>query len=179
MGKIGSRLLWLLVVILEAIPGCSGKPANVTPRAGHTAEEAETAVRQQFADIQAALKARDMDKVWSLLSSKSRAAAEEEAQAIRTDYEKAGPPERAAQEKKLGLSGQDLAKLTGTGFLKTALFLRKYDEVAESTVERLTVGGDSVTVYFKEPDGDREKLAFLQEAGQWKAWLAMPKARKP
>jgi hypothetical protein len=135
-------------------------------------------VRQRFAEVQAAVKARDAGKLWGMLSSKSRADAEKEAKALRTAYEGADAAEKARLEKELGLAGEELAKLAGPGFLKTRRFLRKYDEVAESTVERVTAQGDSATLYFTEPDGDREKMAFVREDDQWRAWVAMPKARK-
>jgi hypothetical protein len=134
-------------------------------------------VRERFKDLQAALKAQDGDKLWGLLSKKSQAEAEQAAKDLRAAYEQAGPEERAKQEKATGLSGAELSKLTGPGFLKSKRFLRKYDEVPESPVERVAVQGDNATVYFTEPDGDKEKIIFLHEGGQWKAWLKMPRAR--
>jgi hypothetical protein len=163
---------------MASVPGCSRGPADRSSAGGEPSGEAEAAVRQRFAEVQAAVKARDAGKLWGILSAKSRADAEKEAKAIRTAYEGADATEKARLEKELGLPGEELAKLAGAGFLKTRRFLRKYNEVAESTVERVTAQGDSATVYFTEPDGDREKMAFVREDDQWRAWVAMPKARK-
>jgi hypothetical protein len=41
------------------------------------------------------------------------------------------------------------------------------------------VQGDNATLHYLEPDGDKEKLIFLREAGQWKVWLTMPRAGQP
>jgi hypothetical protein len=136
-------------------------------------------VRERFAEVQAAIKAKDADKLWGLLSGKSRADAEKEAKAVRAAYEKADAEGKAKQEKELGLPGAELATLTGVGFLKTKTFRDKRDEVADGIVTRVTAQGDSATVYFDEPDGDHEKLVFLREDGQWKAWMTIPKFKKP
>ena len=173
----GCHLAWL-IALLGSAAGCAEKPADRAPGAGETAEEAEKAVRKKFAEVQAALKPPDADRLWALLSVKSRAAAETEAKVIRTSCEQASASEKLVQEKDLGLSGQELAGLTGKGFLKTRRFQRKYHEVPDSTIERVTASGDTATVYFDEPDGDKEKLIFVREEGQWKAWMAMPK-KKP
>jgi hypothetical protein len=136
-------------------------------------------VRERFTAIQAAIKARQTDKLWDLLSSKSRVDADKEAKGIRTACEQASPEEKASQQKDLGLAEKDLLNLTGKGFLGTKRFLRKYDDVAGGTVDRVTAQGDSATVYFTDTDNEKEKMVFLREEGQWKAWLSMPRARKP
>jgi hypothetical protein len=166
-------------MFVVAAPGCSRETGDRSPTTGALPADAEASVRKRFAELQAAVKAQDADKLWGMLASKSRASAEQLARGIRTAYEKAGPGERAEQEKALGLAGEELAKLTGVGFLKTRRFRRKYDEVADGTVTRVTVQGDSATVYFSEPDGDREKLVFLREDGRWQAWIVMPRGDKP
>jgi hypothetical protein len=136
-------------------------------------------VRERFKDLQVAIKARDADRLWGMLSDKSRSEAEQVAREVRTAYEQAGPEERAKQEKAWGVSGAELSKLAGAGVLQTKRFLRRYEEVPESHVERVTAQGDSATVYFTEPDGDKEKMIFVREDGQWKAWLKVPKASQP
>jgi hypothetical protein len=174
----GSRVAWL-VVLLGLAAGCAEKQPGRKPGGSEPAGEEEKAVRQKFAEVQAAIKAHDTDRLWGLLSGKCRAEAEKAAGAVRAAYEKAGAREKATQEKDLGLAGQELARLTGVGFLKTTRFRRKYDEVTDGAVTRVTTSGDSATVYFDEPDGDHEKMVFLREDGRWQAWLAMPKARNP
>jgi hypothetical protein len=133
-------------------------------------------VRARFKELQAAVNAKDTDKVWGLLCKRSRDEAEQAAAAFRAAYEKAGAEEKTKQEELLGLPGADIAKLTGPGMLKTKRFVRKYHELFESEVEKVTVQADNATVYWLEPDGDHEKTIFLREDGQWKAWLFIPKA---
>jgi hypothetical protein len=135
-------------------------------------------VRKKFAELEAAVKAKDADKLWALLSSKTRARAEKEAKDVRAAYAKAGPKDKARQEKELGLPGKELAKLTGKGLLKAAPCLRKYGELVGSTVTKVVVEKDSARVEYTEPDGDKEKLIFLREGGEWKAWLTLPKLKK-
>jgi hypothetical protein len=79
-------------------------------------------------------------------------------------------------EEKLGLPGAEIAQLTGPGMLKTKRFARKYYELFESEVQRVTVQAENATVYWLEPDGDDEKTHFLREDGKWQAWLFIPGA---
>jgi plasmid stabilization system protein ParE len=171
--KAPYRLLWLAVLIA----GCSRETSDRSPKKGDSPPDAEAAVRAQFAEVQAAIGSKDADKLWGLLSSKSRDDAEKQAKSIRAAYEKGSPAARADLEKKLALTGAELAKLTGAGVLKTKVFRDKREEVADGKVTRVTVEENSATVYFDEPDGDHEKLVFLREEGQWRAWLKIPKVK--
>jgi hypothetical protein len=135
----------------------------------------EGPVRESFVALQAALKARDADKLWTLLDEESRADAERAAKAVQETYAKADAADKAEQEKALGLAGPELSGLTGKGFLKTKRFHGKYEELAESKIDKITVQGDQATAAYTEPDGDKEKLAFVRQGGQWRASLAMPK----
>jgi hypothetical protein len=173
------RIGGLVLLVAAFTIGCSGKPADRSPSSDGSSSEAEVHVRAKFAEFQKTIKARDAGEVWKLLSSKSRADAEQVAKEIRTTYEQARPEEKAKREKALGLSGAELAKLTGPGFLKTRPFLRKYDEVTESKVDKVIVQGDNATVYWEDPEGDKGKTIFVREDGQWKAWLTMPKVKRP
>jgi hypothetical protein len=143
------------------------------------APDAEGEVRAAFTDLQAVIRSKDADKLWALLSARSRADAEKAAKEARTAYEKADAAEKAKLAEALGLSGEKVAKLTGSGFLETKRVRKKCEELAESKVTKVTAGADSATVYFDEPDGDHEKIFFVREDGRWKAWLAMPKSKKP
>jgi hypothetical protein len=172
------RLWWMLLVIVASADGCARGPVGPSSTPGGSPPEAEGEVRQKFLDLQAAIKARDNDRIWGLLHSKSQADAEERARVIRTAYERASPEDRAKQAEEQELSGEKLARLTGKTFLDTWTFRRKASEVAESTIDRVTAGPDSGTVYFTEPDNDKEKMPFLREDGQWMAWMTMPRVRK-
>src|SRR5262249_45283292 len=116
---------------------------------------------------------------WMLLDSKSRADAERVANAVRAAYAKARPAEKAEQEKSLGLSGSELAGLTGKGFLKTKRFEGKYHDMPGSTGEKVVVQGEGATVHYLESDGDHEKAVFVRQDGQWRVWLPMPRVSKP
>jgi hypothetical protein len=151
--------------------GCT--PA--TPKASAPEAADEKAVRDAVVAFQSALKAREAEKLWSLLDSESKADAERAAKAIRDAYAKATPEVKAEQEKALGLPGTELAALTGTGFLKTKRFHGKYHEVPDSTIDKVTVHGDAAKVDYTEEDGDKEKLSLVRQEGQWKLSLPMPK----
>jgi hypothetical protein len=136
-------------------------------------------VRAAFADLQAAIPGGDADKLWGLLSQKSRADAERVARDMRTAYEQAGRDAKAKQAERLGLTGEELAKLTGRDFLKTRRFRDKYEEAAAGKVTRVAVQRDSATVYWDDADGEREKTIFVREGDRWKAWLSMPTVKQP
>jgi hypothetical protein len=139
----------------------------------------EGAVRERFSELQTALRSRDAEKLWMLLDSRSQADAERAAKAIQTAYTQANPEEKAEQEKDLGLTKAELTGLTGKGFLKTKRFQKKYHEVPDGKIDKVVIQGDSATIYFLEPDGDKEKAILVRQDGLWKVWLTMPKASKP
>jgi hypothetical protein len=167
-----------LLLLGAVLVGCNGSPAAPEPPAQKAEPNAEEVVRARFKELQTAVHAKDADKVWGMLCKKAKAEAEQAAAEYRADHDQAGPKEKAAHEKALGLSGADIAKLTGPGMLKTKRFLRKYQELYESVVEKVTVQGDTATVYWVEPDEDHEKTIFLREDGRWQAWLWVPKFKK-
>jgi hypothetical protein len=156
------------MTILAFLAGC-----NSPDEPGKGADEKE--VRQAFADFQKALEAKDGDKVWSLLDADSQADAEREARAVRADHGKAGDAQKKEMEKKLGLPGNELAKLKGSGFLKTRRFVGKYDEVPESKVDKIVIQGDRATLHYIEPDNDKEKFSLVREKGKWKLIVPIPK----
>jgi hypothetical protein len=172
MGQKACRCGWAGILCVALVLGCSKAPDS--PPA-----DEEAAVRAQFAGLQSALKNGDADKLWMLLDSRSQADAERAAQAIQANYAKAGPAEKTEQEKALGLTGPELAGLTGKGFLKTKRFQGKYQDLPGSTVERVAIQAESATVHYLESDGDKEKAIFVRQDGQWKAWLPMPKLSNP
>jgi hypothetical protein len=167
------RFGWTGLLLIALTGGCSPKPADNLPT------DQEGPVREKVAELQATLKSGDSDKLWALLSAKSQADAERAASAIKTAYTKATTQEeKTKQEEATGLTGTELAGLKGKGFLKTKRFQKKYHELPDSKIEKVTVEKGSATVHYLEPDGDNEKLILLHEDGQWKAWLTMPKGRQ-
>jgi hypothetical protein len=132
-------------------------------------------VRRTFAELQSAIKNHDADKLWGLMDSMSRAEAEKIAKDIQAAHAKASAEEKIEQEEALGLTGTELAGLTGLGFLKTKRFQNKYHELPDSQIEKVAIQGDNATVHYLEPDGDHEKMILVRQDGQWKVWLALPK----
>jgi hypothetical protein len=179
MGKKGCRFGWLVVLASSALAGCSGEAPNRSGPQGGSSPDAEAEVRAKFAEVQSASKSQDPNKLWDLLSGRSQADADKEAKGIRAAYRQGSPEQRGKQEKEWGLPGGELAKLTGARFLETRVFRHKRDEVAGGKVTRVRAEGDSATVYFDDPEGDKEKLRFVREDGQWKAWMTIPKVKKP
>jgi hypothetical protein len=172
MSQKACRCGWTSILCVAVVLGCSKGPDS--PPA-----DQEAAVREQFAELQSALKNGDTDKLWTLLDSKSRAEAERAAKDIQTAHDKATAEEKAKQEDVLGLAATELAELTGKGFLKTKRFRKKYDELPDSKIDKVVVQGDSAIVYYLEPDGDKEKAILVRQDGRWKVWLMMPRVGKP
>ena len=167
------RLSWTNFLCMAVVLGCSSKPSD------RPATDEEGAVREKFAELQSAIKSRDAEELWALLNDRSRADAERAAKAIQTAYNQAGAEEKAKQEEALGLSGTELAGLNGKGFLKTKRFQKKYHEVPDGKIDKVVIQRESATVYFLEPDGDKEKAILVRQDGQWKVWFTMPKVSKP
>jgi hypothetical protein len=162
--------IWAATAVLSCLAGCSRPAENAAPAKG------EDEARATFVAFQQALKAKDADKLWSLLDTDSQADAERKAKAVRDAYAKANPKDRTEQEKTLGLSGAELESLKGVGFLKSKRFLgyNKYDEIPSSKIDKIDVKGDRVVVNYVDDDGDKEKLELIREAGKWKVVAPMP-----
>ena len=170
MDQTTRQLGWLVLFCLAVSPGCQ-KPTE------RSSTEDQKTVRDTVVAFQAALKARDADKLWSLLDSDSQADADRAAKTIRDSYSKASAEKKADQEKAFGLTGAELSELTGKGFLKTRRFHGKYDEVPDATIDKVMVDGNNATVAYTEADGDKENLYLVRQDGKWKLSLKdMPKA---
>jgi hypothetical protein len=161
-------------LLLALAVGCSSSPSTGLPAA-----DEEGAVRAQFAALQSAIKAGDVDQLWLMLERNHIFEAERAAQDIQSAYAKANAEEKAKQEEKLGLPGAELTGLKGKGFLKTKGFQDKYHELPNSTIEQVTVEGNHATVNYLEPDGKKEELILVRQDGQWKVWLEMPRESPP
>jgi hypothetical protein len=132
------------------------------------ADEDEDAIREAFTSFQKAVKAADPEKMWPLLDTATQKAAERNAKTLRENYAKAGDKEKADLEKSLGLTAEELGKLTGKLYLKSKRFLSQNDEVPGSKISKVEVKGDKATVYYVEADGDKEKMALVRQDGKWK-----------
>jgi hypothetical protein len=165
--------IWTMTAILFLLAGCSPPADSAAPTKSAKGEEE---ARSTFVAFQEALKAKDANKLWSLLDSDSRADAERKAKSVRDAYAKANAKERAEQEKTLGLAGAELKLLQGGGFLKSKRFLgyNKYNEIPGCKIDKIDVKGDKAVVHYIEDDGDKETLKLVREEGKWKVVAPMP-----
>jgi hypothetical protein len=163
------RYAWCVVLFGALAAGCSGTGPQP---AANASDEAQ--VRERFQELQATLKSGDADQLWEMLDRKSQTDADRLAQSIQTAYAGASPPEKAKLEETLGLPAAELATLSGKGYLKTKRFRGKYEELPLSKIDKVTIQDGKATVYFDEPDGDKEKAYFIRADGQWNVWLTMP-----
>src|SRR5262249_47172083 len=78
-------------------------------------------------------------------------------------------------KKAVGVTPDELAKLTGQSFLKTeAFFEKEIDELAKTKgIEQVKIEGERAVVSYKDPGGQTDKLTFNRQVGQWKAHLQM------
>jgi hypothetical protein len=161
-----------LLLLLATACGCTKPPAAPPPG------DEEPRIRARFEEFRDALQARDAERLWAMLSRQSQADAERAARTLRTEHDKADPQSKAEQEKELGLSAADLSKLTGRDLMRTRPFQERYEEARDGKFERASVKDDNATVYFRDDEGDREKLIMLREGEQWKLWLKVPTLRR-
>jgi len=128
----------------------------------------EDDARAAFTAFQAALKAGDPEKIWPLLDTKTQGDADKAAAALKANYAKAKPAEKATLEKAFGLSAAEIKDVTGKVYLKSKRFLGKYHEIPGSKFDKATVEGDKATINYTEEDGDKEKLSLVRQDGKWK-----------
>ena len=169
------RLHFFFFSALLSACGCSTQPPPDRSPTSTAAADEETAVRAQFVALQAAIEKMDSDKLWALMDGKSQTEANRAVKDIQAVHAKANAEEKMKLEAALGLSAADIAKLTGSGYLKTKRFHKKYHELPESKIEKVVIQGENATVHYVEPDDDHERLIFIRRDGQWKAWLGIPK----
>jgi hypothetical protein len=132
------------------------------------AGEEEDKVKEAWSAFQEAVKARNGDKIWDLLDSASRASVEKFALSYKSKYKKADAAAKKELEKNLELTADELAGLTAPHFLKSKRYYGKYQEVAGSKLDKVSVDGDKATVFYTEEDGDKEKLSLRREKAKWR-----------
>jgi hypothetical protein len=171
--KRAAILAWCAVLVA----GCSG---SSVPPTGPRSEDVAR-VEDAFRALQAAIKERDGNKIWTLLDQESRVAAEDRARSLRENFAKIREePAGAEMARSLELTPEELAKLTGPGFLKSKLFFEKYSELPTSTIAKPTaIEGDQATVFYQEADGDNESIRFIRHEGQWRVSAPMPVLPRP
>jgi hypothetical protein len=135
------------------------------------ARASEAEVRSAFTALQKALKSGDAEKIWPLLDKSSQEAAARVAKGWKGRYSKARPRDKVKLEQMFGLSAKEMAGLTGKLYVKSKRWQGLHDEIAPSVVTKVMVAGARATVFYTEPDGDKEKLLFTRQGGQWRASL--------
>ena len=88
-------------------------------------------LRKKFDDVAAAVKAKDADKLWELLSAKSQKDAETIANGVRETYAKANAEEKRKLEEFTGLTAKEISQLSAKGYLKGQSVWRKYHDLLE------------------------------------------------
>jgi hypothetical protein len=171
--KCSPRSKWIPVGLLAAVA-----VALLVQDTWSAQGKAEDEVKDAFIALQGAIKAKDPAKIWVLLDNATKADAERSAKIVKGAYKKANDQDKTKQEASLGLSANEIAKLDGQLLLKSKPFLAKYDEIPDSKITGITVQGDSATLNYLEPDGDKEKLTYTRQDGKWKVGMQLPKFAK-
>lgn len=135
-----------------------------------------------FKEFQAAIKAKDADKAWNLLSKSAQAKMDDQAKGMTEPLKMLDklPPEKrkeaeAAMAQKLGLSADQLKSATGkTVFSLAVKTPEKFPgaeeamkELSSSTLESVKVDGDKATGTVKTAKKS-EPITFVKEGGSWK-----------
>jgi hypothetical protein len=131
-----------------------------------------------FKDFQAAIKAKDADKLWNVMSKDAQTKAERTASSISEQLkmlDKLPPEQRKLAEEKmaeaLGVTAADLKTLDGKKLFSISLKNPKTEEalknVASATLENVKVEGDKATGTVKTGTKS-DTLHFVKEGGSWK-----------
>ncbi len=133
-----------------------------------------------FKEFQAAIKAKDADKAWKLLSKDARTELDKAARMMEEGLkvlDKLPEEQRKLAEeqiaKKLGVSIAELKKADGKKLLGLALKNPNLggkdglDQVTSATLENVKVEGDKATGTVKTRDKS-EPIRFTKEGGSWK-----------
>ena len=170
--------LGLSIVLAAPLVGCNRAAPKVNP--ADAAKKSEEEIKQAFTSLQAAIKAKDVDKVWGLLAKDSQADSEREGKAVKEAYAKLAEGDKPAYEKKVGLSAKELTEMTGKLYAKSSTFFTgETGEMPESKWDKVVMTGESAaTVHYIEDDGkgQRETRSVVREDGQWRFVLPISKA---
>jgi hypothetical protein len=168
------KFCWKLLPAFLTVVVC----VLLTPNTRSAQAKVDDDVKDAFGKLQTAVKSKDAAKIWDLLDGATQADADRSAKLVKAAFKKADDKTKAKHQEALGLKNEEINSLDGPGLLKTKPFLAKYDEIPASKITGITVQGDSATVNYLEPDGDKEKLSYTKVAGKWKVALPMPQFPK-
>jgi hypothetical protein len=167
----------LLGLVLTALAGCSS--SSSTGGAAAAGGEDEKAVRAAWASLQEAIKAKDADKIWGLMDAKSQENFDKAAKTFQEIHGKTEGKDRERFTDEWGIEPDAVAKLTGKAMIKTAKFHKKYHEIPDSKIDKVTVAKDEAKINYTEPDTDKEELSLRRKDGAWKVVLDLPKVQAP
>ena len=174
------QILAVNVLFSASLIGCgSSTPANkpVATKPVESAKDNDEQIKQAFGNLQAAIKAKDGDKVWGLMAKDARDDAEREAKVMKESFGKLTGDDKAGYEKKVGLSAAELAAITGKAYVKSKTFYSgEVDELPDSKMDKIVMTGDTGILHYIEEKGDKEKLPVVREEGQWRFAVPVPKA---
>ncbi len=159
--------------LLLAAIGCGG--GGATPEA-------------TFKEFQAAVKARDGDKAWNLLSNESQTQMEKQVKALKAmlsgQLELLGklPGDakkqlEAKMAEKFGMTMDEFKAIDARGMFKLSLKQADatkggLDDLNSATLENVKVEGDKATATVKTSKKS-EPIQFVKEGGSWKITMPM------
>lgn len=173
----GRFALW---VSFAGLIGCgTGPPTPPTDKGSEEArKKTEEEITTVVTNLQAAVKAKDADKIWDLLDTQSQKVLEAEALRIKQHYAKLAAEDKSAYETKLGLSRQELAEMTGKLYVKLIPFYDKvFNKIPDSKFEKIEQTAPlTAIVHCTSRDGSAAKLDVFREAVRgWKIIVPIPK----
>ena len=164
------KLLFTWILLAVCMSGCKPDAPKVDDK------KPDDDVKQAWTALQAAIKTKDLDKTWDLLGKNSQVDAEREATAAKEAHGKLAEGAKADYEKRLGLTSAELKAMTGKLYVKSEVFYKKNHEITDSKIDKISVTGDTGTLYSIEEDGDKVNIPLVRDQGKWKFVLEIPKA---
>jgi hypothetical protein len=128
----------------------------------------ENEIKDQWKELQTAIKGKDAAKIWPLASIKTQEAAEKIGKGIQEKYAKLDDAGKDKLAKAVGLPKDVLAKMSGQDYFKTAAFYEKYGEIDDSKIDKIVVKGDKATLHYEESDKDKRTLNFVLQDKKWR-----------
>lgn len=138
-------------------------------------------MRQAFADLQTAVRERNGDKLYDLLSSDRRSDADRLAGVVKETYAQADDQHKQdLARKKIGLPAAKLQALDGKRFLESDLFYNsdEHDEIPDvKQLDKVEVKADTAKVYYPDPDNPKAttQRRLVREENRWRFDLSMPR----
>jgi hypothetical protein len=157
------RACWPAVLLL--IAGCGAPPSQKGTAAVEDGE-----LKEAFTAYQKALRDKNADRLWDMLSTQARADADRVTQQLRGTFVRANAEVKAKLAKDLGLTMSEMTNLTAKDYLRTPRFVgaKPQDEIPKSKFEGAAIEGEKATVKYVEPDDHKKELRFVREGKRWK-----------